>query len=297
MIKKLYKWLLLKIKTTFNSNTTSFERFQVGLVMLIVSIITTAIISIANIICTEKLVFSWTKEGWEGILNIYEFPLKAGAVALALITIWITLERTKLTEISIKNIADNNKFNNYYKHKELFKAYMLKTDIYYTINHYLDVHEDVIINRLYNYFYYKSYKEFTPSINKEANIELREMLEEMSKYRTEEMAKLIGDLVSGKININIPVFKFKLEDMIGKIYQKLKPELYNKNKHSQFTYGFSPDIFYSAIHCYVKLEMYEDVLGFDGEAEIVNKIVNANFRRAINHYLKAMALNKKLRFE
>ena len=43
--------------------------------------------------------------------------------------------------------------------------------------------------------------------------------------------------------------------------------------------------------------MYEDVLGFDGEAEIVNKIVNANFRRAINHYLKAMALNKKLRFE
>ncbi len=238
-----------------------------------------------------------TVKSWNNLLNSFETPIKIGIFILAIITLLFTIERIKQTNKTIDLIKDNNQFNNLYKHKELFKNYMFKTDSYWIIQRNLDIHEEVVINKLYEQFYYKTYKLFRPAMNQKTKDYVLNLSNKIKKYRTVDLMGLIKQISTGQLNLNIPVYRFELEDIVGKIYSNLNHELMNRQQSRPFAYCYSSQIFSSALHCYIKFELYEDILGFDGEVEILDSLVKSNFKKAINHYIKSLTLDHQLRLQ
>lgn len=238
-----------------------------------------------------------TIDSWNNLLNSFNTPITIGVFIIAIITLIFTIARIKQTDNTIDLIKDNNQFNNFYKHKELFKNYMLRTDSYWIILRNLNIHEDVVINKLYKQFYYKTYKLFRPAMNQKTKDYVLNLSNKIKKYRTVDLMGLIEQISTGQLNLNIPVYRFELEDIVGKIYSNLNHELMNRQQSRPFAYGYSSQIFSSALHCYIKFELYEDILGFDGEVEILDSLVKSNFKKAINHYIKSLTLDNQLRLQ
>ncbi len=73
--------------------------------------------SAVSICLNENLVYLGTSEGFKTFFSIFEIPIKSFAAFIALITVYITLERADLNRHNIN-------MNNYYKHLEEFGIMM-----------------------------------------------------------------------------------------------------------------------------------------------------------------------------
>ena len=174
---------------------------------------------------------------------------------------------------------------------------MLSTDLFGVVPRNLEVHEDAAINTLYHHFYYRFYDDFKPEINEKVKRSILDLSNKIKEYQQLNLGDLIKQLALGELNLNLKVFKFELDDIIGKVYQNLNVELKVRNNSRPFVYGYSSQIFFSALHCYIKFELYEDVLGFDGDVKTSNKLTSSNFKKALNFYIKSLTLDKWLKLQ
>lgn len=265
--------------------------------LLVIALIYLLILFVHSLIDIYSSQDQNTIDSWNNLLNSFDTPITIGVFIIAIITLIFTIARIKQTDNTIDLIKDNNQFNNFYKHKELFKNYMLRTDSYWIILRNLNIHEDVVINKLYEHFYYKTYKVFKPEMNLKVKGYVLNLSQEIKKYNKSNLADLIKQISTGELNINRPVFRFELEDIVGKVYENLNHELANRQKSRPFVYGYSPHIFLSALHSYIKFELYEDVLGFDGEVKTLDALVKSNFKKAISFYVRSLTLDNQLRLQ
>ena len=62
--------------------------------------------------------------GFTNFLKIYSPSLQIGTSAIVFFTLWLTFERMNQTEKQLNLNQENVKFNNYYRHKEEFSAFL-----------------------------------------------------------------------------------------------------------------------------------------------------------------------------
>lgn len=89
----------------------------------------------------------------------------------------MTAARMKQTEDQIRLIVENNRFNNFFKHRDEFVKYFSAKEYLKELSHNSkDLLERELL-RFYEHFFYLNYQEFSTSINKYAKKNCQKFLE------------------------------------------------------------------------------------------------------------------------
>ncbi len=107
--------------------------------------------------------------GVKNLFSNFEPTIKIFTYFLGTFAIWLTLSRMFQTKEQLKIIEENNRFNNYFKHREQF-VIQFKDNIFFKEFETLTKRsaEPNLLDLYYSY-YYKSHHNFTPFMNKDAN--------------------------------------------------------------------------------------------------------------------------------
>lgn len=175
-----------------------------------------------------NLDFNFTKSGFENFFHHYSLSIKLLTSFLALLTLLIAIERLILTDKQIFRINENNKFNNYLKHRELFGEMIAKSELYrkYSNSGASELEYELITS--HQFFYNKDFRTFTPEINEQV-FDLTEKLDK-------SIEQISDDFLSNNLTIEfdtmltwLPAFPSELRTQIAKVVQ---PELEQvKNYH------------------------------------------------------------------
>lgn len=259
----------------------------------------------------------FTNHGFTNLFDSYGVTFTILGFAAFLFTLWLTLERMeqterrlttseklyKQTQKQIDVMSDNNKFNNFFKHREEFLKYFIQKKYIKSIAIDADTSPEGMLIQFYDFFFYKSYNDFKPSINDDVlartykfiehigSSELNKKEKDFCEINNDEIEKLFKILdfrspsislyINKKINLKNPYSK----DLNGNLIQPQKDK-FGKISMIYFTYYISKDIllFSSDYEEKVSLENFADnyekyryTLGIDIDASFFfNQWVQAN---------------------
>lgn len=165
-----------------------------GITLLFLSILTI----IVTVFTTSNLALSLTSSGLNNFYNYFGGSIKLGGASLALLTIYVTIVRMRQTNIQLKKMQEqldrskeqivvsmeNNLFNNYYKHKEIFKDYFLKSKYVKFLEETKNVQVHIVLDNLYRFYFYKTYREFKPELSEESENLIAAYLNYLLKNQT-----------------------------------------------------------------------------------------------------------------
>ena len=150
--------------------------FGVGGILLISSIV-----SFLTIKSELHLVFSVDYQASKDFFKYYEFPIKFLVGAIASLSLGVTMLRSYQFDKNIAIVEDNYKFNNYFKHREEFNKRFQDETFLKTISELKSLSIATYFIPLYNIFYYQSYLDFKPTINKEAKEQIGNFLKSIEE--------------------------------------------------------------------------------------------------------------------
>jgi len=168
-----------------------------------ICLITIAIISFFwTLITVGRFYIDITSEGWNGFLNYYSPQLKIAGVGLAFFIIWMTAERMKQTQDQIRSIVENNRFNNFYKHRDEFIKHLSSQQFMVNIAKYSDFNLNDLLLTYHRMFYTSRYENFSPEIHSSKLEDIKEFCgalndEKVLNYNLEEY------IVSGDSTLSI----------------------------------------------------------------------------------------------
>ena len=221
----------MKILNYFKSSNLEPSLKASWLIGLIISIVSYVFILISDGIMRTPLLNS---SGLNEFLNLYQFPIKTLTATVVLFGLWLTIERMKQTEEQTNAITDNNRFNNFYKHRDDFINFY-KTSLYYRLT-LLYTKKVTIIDEsdayfypIYSIYYYSSYHNFQPTRN--SNI-IKNEIALLDKMKTSLLNILNRDLLDNDITDIKEVFElsnFILSVVTGDGFMMSEFKEYKKN--------------------------------------------------------------------
>lgn len=150
--------------------------FLAGGILLLI-----ALVSFYSITAELNMVFSTSFQSSKDFFSYYEFPLKFLVGAIASLSLGVTMLRAYQFDKNLVIVEDNYKFNNFFKHREEFNK-RFKDEIFLkTISELKSLSIDTYFIPLYNIFYYQSYHNFKPTINKEAKKQIENFLKSVEE--------------------------------------------------------------------------------------------------------------------
>jgi len=136
-----------------------------------------------------------------------DLTFKIMAAMFAIIAIYLTVRRMNQTQKQIDVMSDNNKFNNFYRHKDIFNESLRKTEIIVIIGKYADMSISQLLNIYYRFFFETDYKEFVAKISSKGK---------------KHIDRFIESLRNSKIN-TVPIFKSdNIDQIIIEFYDNMK---------------------------------------------------------------------------
>ena len=227
---------------------------------------------------TIKLQFD--KNGYENFYAIYSFPIKMAVATFAIMATWLTLRRMIQTERQLEIISDNNRFNNYYKHIEEFLKYMVKSEFIGRISSVSPFNFQKTLILVYQSFYYKNYRNFSPSINFEKYISINKFLSllKYSIYCIKDMdfhqiplfqlSTLDIPIDPCILDLIIPLVEYDCKNIDNLLISRQSPEESRTVEVEKF----------KAIITYLYAEsFYSDILAFDGKDYIRSQTFLENY--------------------
>jgi len=176
--------------------------FIVGVILLFI-----AIISFFVIKSELNLGYSFSYKSFTEFFTFFGVPIKFLVGAIASLSLGVTMLRAFQFDKNIVIVEDNYKFNNYFKHREEFNKRFQDEIFLKTISELKSLSIDTYLIPLYNIFYYQSYHNFKPTINKEAKGQIENFLNSIEEsditkedYDLVKIDKSILETISGKNN-------------------------------------------------------------------------------------------------
>lgn len=226
-----------------------------------------------TLITSSRIYFDPTSEGFKQFINYYQPQIALAGVGMVLFALWITSERMIQTQDQIKSITDNNRYNNFIKHRESFFDFMEENDFLRNMARRDSRDSKFFIGALYNSFYYSSYHFFEPNINPSIGSYLIIIRDKLLSYVNDGNVDLnnadINEL-EGKLSL----FRFfNYDDIIEELSEKPIPNLLsNLNKRTKIQ-----------LMLYYHLKFLSLVWAFeaDDDTEILNAI------RRLKHFINS----------
>ncbi len=218
--------------------------------------------------------------GFTNFLNIFSPSLQIGATSIIVFTLWLTLERMKQTQVNIT-------FNNYYKHKEEFIAFLKKMPFFDVIQNQSQFEVDVLLPPVYSYFFNKSYNDFEPSLNIKSKKEINNFIDKIK----ESSISLHNQNLE---NVSIDDLK-KLSELINQTIEPIcaiytEIEAITVRQHFM-TVGGRPiksveERFRLLSNLFWTTSVYDDILSFDG----IHQSARGNFTLNFTNYRTSIGL-------
>lgn len=147
-------------------NIPTYQTISKAVFYFSLGLMTIALTSfVYTLIFISRIYIDFSSQGWNDFLDNYSPQLKIAGVGLALFALWMTTERMRQTQDQIKAITDNNRFNNFFKHREEFIKYFgSKKYIVELAKNSIEL-LDTHLLRIYEHFFYNTYTDFTTSLN------------------------------------------------------------------------------------------------------------------------------------
>lgn len=185
-------------------------------------------------------------KGLKNLLELYSIPINILTVSVVLLGLWLTSERMKQTNDQIQIISDNNKFNNFYKHRENFIDFYKTTRYVELVNEELGENEKLPLDNtyyypIYAYYFYPSYHKFIPIRNnqiikaeteflntlKESSLNIKEQSLLDSEYVYLESIAKTSDLIK-----TVGIDDLFISNEI-KRFEELYSKLFNNDKETK----------------------------------------------------------------
>lgn len=159
----------------------NYNVFSKTILIIFFVCITLAITSFFYTLKDSKVYLDFSNTAITDFYNHYQVTILLLGVGITLITLWATFVRMIQTENQlsfleqqIKSINEQNKFSNFYTHREEFiKSF---SDHYFIkeISKVNEIVPRILLNDIYSSMYYETHKEFSPHLNKTFNTEVEE---------------------------------------------------------------------------------------------------------------------------
>ena len=237
------------------------------LITISTSLLVLSILSTIVIAYTIHLSFSFTKEGFELLLNIYKTPINFITASLATFVIWLTLERMKQSDKQLALYSENNRFNNYFKHREEFYKYLNNTKSVLDCS---NIDESTIrksANELYSMFYNENYQNFTPELNENGKSIIKKMKNELSnssfnalkfKFLEIDQNELESFTFHLELSNNSLITSLYLDRVEREtLYKYFSSKRYKKNEHENLIRKY-----YDMLMLHYIVRLIEDVADF-----------------------------------
>lgn len=164
---------------------------------------------------TSEYSFNISVEGFSGFLTIFEFPIKLLTASVVLFGLWLTIKRMEQTDKQIESISSNNRFNNFYKHREDFLKRFENFNFLKKINQYQQLHNNnrgiapekkVTINltpynlasEFYSVFYYSHPSDFNYEMNEISKQNIDKFIEKISKLSMKDTYEIDLNSISNE---------------------------------------------------------------------------------------------------
>lgn len=118
-----------------------------------------------TLIISSRIYFDPSSNGLKEFVSYYQPQIALAGVGIALFALWITSERMKQTKEQIDVMADNNKFNNFYRHREEFIKYLSSQPFIINLAKCARQNLDDLLLQYHGIYFAKRYDEFEPEIN------------------------------------------------------------------------------------------------------------------------------------
>ena len=239
------------------------------LLVMLIPIITIDIINAHN----YSVVFS--KMGVDNFIQLFTNSIKVLTALLAVITLRIALQRLLSSNEQVSQVIDNNLFNNFYKHRDMFNNAISKSTIINRFSSIVNIPAEYSLITSYNYLYYKNYRDFKPQVN-DGVIQLINDYQNIIKHLCKDFeesnpSSIDYDAIQKFLNKNPSVISEQIKYLIKE--QKRVIREYWKNENDNGNSFYHPDaaimnfeifsIFYWTL-CFLN-----DVLLFDSKAPLI----------------------------
>jgi len=121
-----------------------------------------------TLITSSRIYFDPSSTGLKEFISYYQPQIAIAGVGIVLFALWITSERMKQTKDQIDVMADNNKFNNFFKHREKFIGETKVKRLIKMFSRITSTDSELLAGFLYQDYYYASHNQFVPRLNETA---------------------------------------------------------------------------------------------------------------------------------
>ena len=238
--------------------------FIASAILFLIASVATLTISIKH----HSASILWNEEGFKNFFDWFDFPVKLYAACIALLTLAITSMRAFQFDKSLELLSDNNKFNNFYKHREEFIKFMNQVYFFNTSRGPLNQDKRVIILPFYDQYYYKNYKTFQPAVSDNVMNEISTFYNRLKIIGIEntslniiEIDKLreIDYIINNVVKRHIYYFTSTELTIVKDFYSRKGIQIEDndlKNETDRVT--ILTKVFYS-------IQFYEALMSFDGQ--------------------------------
>lgn len=217
---------------------------------------------IATIILSLELSSLKSQFDRTGLVNLLEYfspALNIGAFFTGSLAILLTILRMRQT-------AENNQLNNFFKHREEFYKEFMVNKLFVELSEITDRDIDSALRNLYNIFYYSSPNNFYPRINLNARKIIKKFIDLVIKSNLNKSDFDITTVQKDELikisDNNYPDLKNLVTSMNAKIVPQMKS--YSKEMGEDIKNQISSFVYINEI--YWSLIFYKYILLFDGEA-------------------------------
>lgn len=266
-VKRIINHMLMNINITHEATRRGKYTFTSEAIKYLLWILMLFMLYSFGVALYEALKYKplWNLKGISNILLIFDTPIKISVASLAILTIWMTLERMKQTQSQLEELSSNNRFNNYFVHKKEFIAEFKDNKLFVEFVEITNKDVSIELKNIYNEVYYKSPNTFEPQINSNTAEKINKLLFMMNAIGLNDKE---CDLKSIS---NSDLFKITSENilpiklMITSIHSKLIPKMreasniygVNKSKRNYTHFILLNELFFSFV-------FYDALLRFDG---------------------------------
>ena len=263
------------------------------LILFVISVILFSIGTIAAIniyITLSPVKFSWDSEGFSNFFTWFDFSIKFYAASIALLTLAITSMRAFQFDKNIELLSDNNKFNNFYKHRDEFINFTKDFTFFQLYQRSPDQVNQLLILPFYDEYFYKKYNDFEPSLNDDAIDEIEKFYNafEALQIENKDLSNLEIELLE-KVNKTINP---RVDDYLSSIIHNRDKSLDNYFTTKSFSTKEKKEIKLREkilFKIYYTLLLYQALLAFDGK----HQPWDYDFLNRYEHYLKNSDFYKK----
>lgn len=218
-----------------------------------------------TLIISSRIYFDPSSNGLKEFVSYYQPQIALAGVGIALFALWITSERMKQTKEQIDVMADNNKFNNFFKHRENFIAYFCQNKFLIEIAKGGKKDIQKVAMEYYEYFFYKSYSDFRTTLNDDAFnncVDIGDKIESSSVYlETVSISEMkVSEVLMPEFNIHFPSYIIRefLKNLVEK--QQFHFSDYKEIKANEQRFNY-----YTVLTAYYAYNLIIDALLYSGE--------------------------------